>query len=330
MSGKHTQNRRNFVSLLGATAALTTLPVAAIGAKREPRIGVLIYGAPRPPESLTLASELRKLGYIAGRNISYEVRATDDVGQLADLAHALVTTKPDVLVCAGATSASALASATKQIPIIVTVTVDPKSSGLTTSFARPSRNITGFTSSSPKLAYKRLELLVELIPGLRKVVYLSVPAGSIVAIFEKFVQDAAKALGVDVNSIPMATARDVEHAFDIVDREHAQAVMVEVNPNNVRLSAQIIDECLVRELPSIHPWFFEVRGGALMSYGPAALENHAGAAAYVDRILKGAKVADLPIQEPTAIKLAINMRTARSIKINIPNSIILRSDEVIE
>jgi ABC-type uncharacterized transport system substrate-binding protein len=330
MTSQRTQSRRHFVSVFGAAAAFTTLPFAAAGAKREPRIGVLIYGAPTRPENLALASELRKFGYVAGRNITYEVRATNDVGQLPVSAYELVRTKPDVLVCAGATSASALASATKQIPIVVTVTVDPISSGLTTSFARPSRNITGFTSSSPKLAAKRLELLAELIPGLRKVVYLSVPAGSIVAIFEKHVRSAAKALGVDVISVPMATAKDVEHAFDIVDREHSQAIMVEVNPNNVRLSAQIIDECLVRDLPSIHPWFFEVREGALMSYGPAALENHAGAASYVDRILKGAKVADLPIQEPTAIKLAINMRTARSIKIKIPNSIFVRADEVIE
>jgi putative ABC transport system substrate-binding protein len=116
----------------------------------------------------------------------------------------------------------------------------------------------------------------------------------------------------------------------IAEREKAQAILVETTPSNVRLSIRIIDECSFRALPAIHPWYFEVRAGALMSYGPTMFENHAGAARYVDLLLKGAKISDLPIQEPTQIKLAINLNTARAIKLIIPPTLLARADEVIE
>jgi putative tryptophan/tyrosine transport system substrate-binding protein len=129
---------------------------------------------------------------------------------------------------------------------------------------------------------------------------------------------------------PVSTETAVADAFIIVDREKVQAVMVEINPTYVRLGPHIIDECLVGDLPSVHPWFFEMRSGALMSFGPAVLENHAGAARYVDRLLKGTKIAELPFEEPTETKLGINLRTARSIKVTIPNTLLVRADQVIE
>ncbi len=119
-------------------------------------------------------------------------------------------------------------------------------------------------------------------------------------------------------------------AFNVIDREKAQAVMVGVNPTTTRFTGHIIDECLLRDLPTIHPWSFAVHAGALMSYGPASLENHAGAARYVDRILKGAKIRDLPFEEPTEFKLAINLRTAQAMKIKIPSTLLARADEVVE
>ena len=195
--------------------------------------------------------------------------------------------------------------------------------------SRPSRNVTGFTSSSPTLAAKRLQLLHELTPGLQRIAYLS-GTDAMFALFERHVRAAADVLGVTIHSIPISTVASVSEGFVFADREKVQAVLVEVNANNVRLAVHIINECLVRDLPSIHPWSFEVQAGALMSYGPAAVENHAGAARYVDRILKGAKVSELPFEEPTEIKLAINLRTARAMKITIPQTLLARADEVIE
>jgi putative ABC transport system substrate-binding protein len=148
--------------------------------------------------------------------------------------------------------------------------------------------------------------------------------------FERHVQSAANALEIAIHTITMTSVGAVSEGFLVADREKVQAVLVEVSPSNMRLSAHIINECLVRDLPSIHPWSFEVHTGALMSYGPAGLENHTGAARYVDRLLKGAKISELPFEEPTEIKLAVNLRTARSMKITVPQTLLARADEVIE
>jgi putative ABC transport system substrate-binding protein len=324
--------RRDILSLICGTAGWVAVPsIVARAQQRIPRIGVLLIGAPVAPKDLALASELGRLGHVGGRSIAYEIRAADgDLSRLSRLAQELVATTPDVLVAATSVAAEALAAATSRIPIVMTVTIDPIATGLTASMARPTRNVTGFTSSSPTLAAKRLELLHEFIPGLQKVAYLTMPAGPVAELFEKQVRGAASALGVTMFSVPVSTESEVSGAFAILDREKVQAVMVEINPTNVRVGPHIIDECLVRDLPSVHPWFFEVRAGALMSYGPAKLENHAGVARYVDRILKGAKIAELPFEEPTEIKLGINLRTARSIKVAIPNTLLVRADEVIE
>jgi putative ABC transport system substrate-binding protein len=321
--------RRDFIILIAGGAVTSVQPLHA--QQRVARVGVLVIGGAVAAKDLKISSELARLGYVDGRNLIYDIRAADgNLGRLPILARELVAAKPDVLISATSFSAEALAAATRDIPIVMTVMIDPIATGFSDSMSRPSRNVTGFTSSSPTLAAKRLELLHELIPGLRRVAYMSMPTGSMAAIFERYVHNAAGALGIAIHTIPMNTIASVSDGFLIADREKVQAVLVEVNPSNVRLGVHIIDECLVRDLPSIHPWSFEVQAGALMSYGPAAVENHAGAAKYVDRILKGAKISELPFEEPTEIKLAINLRTARSMKITIPQTLLARAEEVIE
>jgi len=276
-------------------------------------------------------SELARLGYDEGRNVSYEIRGADgDYDRLPMLTRELVATKPDVLVGASEIAADTLAKATRDIPIVITVMADPIASGLTSSMSRPTRNVTGFTLSSATLGAKRLELLHELIPDLRRVAYLTTPVGPMYNAFEQHIREAANTLGLAIFSVPITTEGSVADGFAIVEREKAQAILVETTPSNVRLSIRIIDECLFRAIPAIHPWYFEVRAGALMSYGPTTLENHAGAAKYVDLLLKGAKISDLPIQEPTQIKLAINLSTARAIKLIIPPILLARADEVID
>jgi putative ABC transport system substrate-binding protein len=321
--------RRQFIASLGSVAA--AWPLATRAQQRSVHIGILLLGPAVPPKELAITSELARLGYVEGRNVSYEIRGADgDLDRLLALTQELVATKPDVLIGASEIAADVLAKVTRDIPIVITVMGDPIASGLTSSMSRPTRNVTGFTLSSPTLGAKRLELLHELVPDLRRVAYLTTPVGPMHNVFEQEVRNAANALSLVIFPVPIITEESVTEGFEMAEREKVQAVLVESSPSNVRLGTRIIDECLFRDLPAIHPWYFEVRAGALMSYGPTLLENHAGAARYVDRLLKGAKVSDLPIEEPTQIKLAINLRTARAIKLTIPPSLLARADEVIE
>jgi putative tryptophan/tyrosine transport system substrate-binding protein len=321
--------RREFIKIISGSAL--AWPPAARAQQRSVRIGILLLGRAVPTKQLAITSELARLGYDEGRNMTYEIRGADgELDRLPMLTRELVATKPDVLVGASEVAADVLAKATHDIPIVITVMADPIASGLSSSMSRPTRNVTGFTISSLTLSAKRLELLHELIPDLRRVAYLTTPVGPAYDAFEQHVREAANALGLAIFSVPIITEKTVTDGFVMVEREKAQAILVETTPSNVRLSIRIIDECSFRALPAIHPWYFEVRAGALMSYGPTMLENYVGAARYVDLLLKGAKISDLPIQEPTEIRLAINLGTARAIELTIPPSLLARADEVIE
>jgi putative tryptophan/tyrosine transport system substrate-binding protein len=321
--------RREFITLLGGTVA--AWPVAARAQQRTPRVGVLLVGAAAPPRDLELARQLSRIGYVEGRNITYEVRGADgDNNRLPQLAQELTRTNPDVIVGSTAAVAIALAAATREIPIVMAVTGDPIALGLSNSISRPSRNVTGFTTSSISLVAKRLELLRELVPGLDKVGYLWVPVHPLMKQHGEQVRMAADALGIKLVSLPVTSQADIDAAFTLTEKEHVTAVIIETNELLVRLSGTIVDECLVRDLPAMHAWPIEVHDGALISYGPATVENYPRTAIYVDRILKGAKIAELPFEEPTEFKLAINLRTARSIGITVPPTLLTRADEVIE
>jgi putative ABC transport system substrate-binding protein len=321
--------RREFITLLGGAAGAWPLSISA--QPQTPHIGVLLPGLAPAPRDFELTLELARLGYIEGRNIAYEVAGADgDRNRLPQLARELVAKNPEVIVGAAATVAVALAAATRDIPIVMTVVSDPIALGLSDSMSRPSRNITGFTTSTSSLAAKRLELLRELVPALRKVAYLSTPDEPIMKRFGEQVRIAGDALRIQLVSLPITSSADIPAAFEIAEKEQVSAVLIELNSLTARFSGAIIDECMVRDLPAMHAWPFEVRNGALISYGPATVENYPHTAIYVDRILKGAKVAELPFEEPTQIKLAINLRTARSIGIAIPPILLARADEVIE
>ena len=170
----------------------------------------------------------------------------------------------------------------------------------------------------------------ELVPSLRKVACLWVPVNPLMKRHGEQVQMAADALGLKLVSLPLTSSADISAAFILAEKEQVTAVLIESDEMTVRSSGTIIDECLVRDLPAMHAWSFEVRNGALISYGPATVENYPRTAIYVDRILKGAKIAELPFEEQTQFKLTINLHTARSIGITIPPSLLARADEVIE
>ncbi len=229
-----------------------------------------------------------------------------------------------------ATQAAKAFGATGNIPIVMTVIGDPIALGLTGSMSQPTHNVTGFTLSSSSIAAKRLELLQGIVPTLHKVAYIWVPENPLSTLFEFHVRKAAVALGIALVSLPLKSDRDIADAFARADQEQVAAALIEADPLTLRVSGAIVDECLVRNLPAMHSWPVEVRNGALISYGPADIENIPRAANYVDRILKGTKVAELPFEEPVQIKLVINLRTARSIKIALPPALLARADEVIE
>jgi putative tryptophan/tyrosine transport system substrate-binding protein len=321
--------RREFITLVGGAAV--TWSLAAFAQPRTPRVGVLLAGRAVPARELEIADELTRIGYVDGHNIAYEIRgAEDDVTRLPLLARELVATRPDVIVGSDAPLAVAFFGATRDIPIVMSMVSDPIALGLSTSMSHPTHNVTGFTTSSLSLAAKRLEILHEAVPATRKVAYLWVPQSPQAAQYESRVRQAAAVLGIKLVSLPLTSEADIASDFDRAGEERVTAVLVEADRLTYRFGISIADECLLRNLPAMQSWPVEVRNGALMSYGPAAPDNNLQAAIYIDRILKGTKVAELPFVEPTEIKLVVNLRTAKAIGIELPQEIVLRADEVIE
>jgi putative ABC transport system substrate-binding protein len=321
--------RREFIALLGGAAIIWPLGTSAQQHIR--RVAVLSVGVAPQSREFALAHELAKLGYIEGNNITYDIRGAEgDSSRLPQLALELVAKKPEVIVGSTSTVAVVLANATREIPIVMMVVGDPIALGLSNSMSHPSRNVTGFTMSTTALAAKRLELLRELVPGIRKVAFLRVRDNPITKRTGEEVQTAADMLDLKIVPLPVASGADITTAFTIAEKEGVTAILIDGDPLMVRFSGTIIDECLVRDLPAMHPWPFEVRNGALISYGPATVENYSRTALYVDRILRGISIGELPFEEPTQIKLAINLRTARSIGVTVSPTLLARADEVIE
>lgn len=321
--------RRRLVAALGAT--MMAWPLAVHAQPRMPRVGILLIGRTVLPADLPIVRDLARIGYVDGRNITYVVRAAGgDVSRLPLLARELVAAKPDVIVGQASSAALALFKATQNIPIVMTVVGDPIALGLTSSISRPTRNVTGFTISSLSLAAKRLELLRDIVPSLQKAAYLWVPKSPLAGLFKSRVQQAAEALGIKLVLLPVKSGSDIDAAFARAEQEEVTGVLAEADPLLLRLSGSIVDRCLIYGLPCMHAWAIEARNGALISYGPAAVQNNSRAAIYVDRLLKGAKIADLPFDEPSDIKLVVNLRTARALGIVFSSTVLTRADEVIE
>ncbi len=325
-------NRRRFGALLGGSAGAALLgSLRLLHAQSRPhRVGVL-FPAGEDPGFRRLTGALRELGHVEDRNIAFDVRAAGlHVERMPELARELVAARPDVIVSASAAAAQALVAATRDIPIVLALVGDPIGLGLTTSMARPSGNVTGFTTGHDTVAAKRLELLLEVVPAARKVALLWVPSNAQHKLVEERTRQAARALNVEILSLPVANAEDISRALASAEAERSAALLIAPDPLVVRNRRTIIDECLLRNLPAMHSYSFEVRDGALMAYGSDVGEDYQRTAIYVDRILKGAKIAELPFQEPTHIGLTINLRTARAIGLTIPGSLLVRADEVIE
>ena len=323
--------RREFITLLGGAAA--TWPLAAQAqqqAAKTTRLGVLLYGTPQAESQVErVRSGLRELGYIEGRNlvVSYHY-AEGRPERLPDLAAALVRESPDLLLALGGDVAPHAAKATSTIPIVFVSSADPVQLGLAASLARPAGNATGVTLLQDDLASKRLELLKEAVPHVSRVAFLWNPDHPDNELREA--QRAAQSLDVRLHLAEMRSSGDLESVFRAVTEADCDGLYVVSSRHTALNTRKIVDFALKDRIPLAGGWGAWARAGGVLSYGPNVDDMYRHAIDYIDKILKGAKPGDLPIQQPTRFELVINAKAGKMIGIDIPPTLLARADEVIE
>jgi putative tryptophan/tyrosine transport system substrate-binding protein len=323
--------RRQFITLLGGAAAAWPLAARAQQAGKLPTIGFL--GASTPPNwsqwTAAFVQRMRELGWTEGRTVAIEYRWAEGRSErFTEIATEFVRLKVDVIVTVG-TAVAAAKQATSTIPIVFAIAVDPIGSGMVASLAHPGGNATGLSVQSTELAGKRIELLREVLPNLRRLAIIADVSysGSVLETAE--VQAAARKVGLDVDVLEIRHAKDIVPAFEAL-KSGAQALYVcpdaLVNANHARINTL----ALGARLPTIHPFREYLGAGGFMSYGVNNADMFRRAGDFVDKILKGTKPADLPVEQPTKFELVINLTTAKALGLKIPESFLLRADEVIE
>jgi len=274
---------------------------------------------------------MRELGWVEGKNVAIEGRYADNrLERLPILAAELVRLNVDLIVAIGTLAPLAAKQATSTIPIVMTSAGSPVESGLVASLARPGGNITGMSLMAPDVAGKRLELLKELLPQFARVAVLWNAANPYSANVFKEMQVAGRALGVQVQSLGVRNPEDLDSAFEAARRQHPDALVSVEDPFTNSYRKRITDFAIAAHLPSLYGIREDVGAGGLVSYGANLADLYRRAAGYVDKILKGAKPADLPVQQPTTFELVINLKTARTLGLEMPASVLARADEVIE
>ena len=327
-------DRRTFIGTVAGGLLAAPLTASAQQASKVYRIGYLShFGCPLRPESMgPFRQGLRELGYVEGQNLIIECRgAPGAADRLPGLAAELVRLKVDVLVAAGTRSALAAKQATKTIPIVMVYVGDPVGSGLVTSLARPGGNVTGLSVLTPDMAPKALEILKEAAPSVSRVAVWMDPTNPGDTFADKQMDAAAKMLGVRLERVDVRTAADLDAAFAAAVRQREEALFVYALPIPLLDVQRIAQFAIKNRLPTMAILLPQnVREGLLMSYGPNQAEPYRRAGTYIDKILKGARPADLPIQEPTQFELVINLKTAKALGLTIPPSLLQRADQVIE
>ena len=337
---KHRMNtsgntRRRLVVAMGATAF--TAPIATLAQQPKIwRVGFLGAGlrpaADRPDANIdAFMRGLRELGYVEGRNLHVEWRfAQGRYEQLPALAVDLARSNCDVLVTYGTAGAQALKAATQSIPVVIASAIDPVGMGFAATFARPGGNMTGLSVMAVELSQKQLDLLRDMVPKLARVAVLVNPGNAGHAALLKQVQAGAAIRKYHVVALEARLPEDIETAFARAKREKAGAIIIAGDAQFASLGRQIAAATLKHRLPSIGIYRSHVAEGALMSYGQDIAAFHHRAAAYVGKILKGAKPAELPIEQPMIIELFINGKTAKALGLKIPHSLLISADKVIE
>ena len=328
-------DRREFLGTLAGGLLTAPLAAKAQQAAKIPRIGWLANNPAGSPHLLeAFLQGLRDLGYVEGRNVVIEYRdAEGKLERLPALAAELVALKVDVIVAAGPPAALAAKQATRTLPIVFASSGDPVTSGLVTSLARPGGNVTGLSAVAPELVGKCLEQLKQAVPGVSRVAVLWQPGG-LGERTDKYIlkeaEVAARALGVRLQFVEARGPADFDRAFSDMTRARAGALTVLSTPMFVSERRRLVDLAAKNRLPAVYPWREFVDAGGLMSYGPNLADMFRRAATYVDKILKGAKPADLPVEQPTKFELVINLKTAKALGLTIPASVLARADEVIQ
>ena len=316
--------------VLAVGLLLASLATGAQQTKNVPRVGYLSAASPAAVSGRIVRRGLRELGYVEGSNIVIEARyAEGRLDRLHELAADLVRLKVDVIVTAAPSSTRAVKQATLAIPIVMAgVGGDPVTAGLVASLARPGGNVTGLTSISDELTEKQLELLKEIVPRLSRVgVFGTSPLNASVY---KRAELAGGALQVRLEFLDVQGPKDIEIAFERARKRRADAGLVLTGPVLESHRTQVAELAATNRLPTIYPFPEFLKSGGLVSYGVNLADLYRRAATYVDKILKGAKPADLPVEQPTKFELAINLKTAKALGLTIPPSLLLRADQVIE
>jgi len=325
--------RRDFTVLFVVGMAMWPAYVRAQQLRKIPRSGVLLPGAPAAWSRRTKAflDGLSELGYVEGKTIAIEWKWGDDqFDTLSGLAADLVRSNVDVIVTGGTSATKALKTATQTIPIVMAIVGDPVAAGLVDSLARPGGNATGFSIVAPELGTKRLELLKEIVPNLSSIAVLSNAKNPQSKIEMKEMQTAAQAMGLQLHSAEISTEGGLEDAFIAMNKAPVQALILLTDPILFSQRKRTVDLATKYKLPAVYFYSGFVEAGGLMSYGPSDVDLFHRAAGYVDKILKGAKPSDLPVEQPTRFELIFNLKTAKSLGLTVPPKLLLTADEVIE
>jgi ABC-type uncharacterized transport system substrate-binding protein len=312
--------------------SLAVLAVAGGATAQQPgkayRVGALHV---LPPEASlgfgVLRGELRRLGYVEGETVALDYRWAASRESMAAAVAELIARKSDVIVTTSEQTALAARDATRDVPIVMASSGDPVAAGLVISLARPGGNITGLTSQSSELTSKRLELLKEAVPNVARIAVLSAPG---IVMGSKAAEQMAKKLSVELQRIEVRGPKALEHAFETAVKARAGAVLVLSGPVLFQMRQAIAELGLKHQLPTAAAEEGFAKAGGLMQYGASVVDNFRRAAHYVDKILKGAKPADLPVEQPTKFELVINLKTAKALGLKVPPSLLQRADQVIE
>ena len=329
-------SRRQVVLAIGAGALTVRHSSFAQQQSKVWRIGFLAARSRSTPSNPDVYYDafvqgMRELGYVEGKNLVIEwLGAEEKYDRLPALAAELVGRKPDVLVTAGTPATRALQLATRVIPVVAVANIDPVGSGFAESLSRPGGNITGMSQLTVGVSSKHLELLTRMVPGVSRVALLLNPDNAANASIAVTVQAAAQSAGLRLLRVEARSLEEIERGFVTMKRERSEAVIVASDGMFVGRRRQIADLLTKNRLPSIFPFPEDVEAGALMSYGVNLAEIYRRGAAYVDKIFKGAKPGDLPIEQASKFELVINMKTAKALGIKVPNLILVQATKVIE
>jgi putative tryptophan/tyrosine transport system substrate-binding protein len=327
--------RREFLCVLGGTVAAMPLPTRAQQRARVRRLGVLLEATSSDPEFLrrvaVFVQSLRELGWIEGQNLAIEIRYSEGLSERRPaLVTELIESKVDILVIQGIQLQQAARRATATIPIVMPATGDAVGTGLVASLARPGGNVTGLTQVATEQSTKRLQLIKEIYPSLTRLSVVWNEAAASHQLQMKELELAAPVLGIALQSIAIRQGEAVEAGLQPAIQANAQAIMTLDDPVIQSQRLRIIEFAMRNRLPVMGEFKANTDAGALMSYGPNQLDMWRRSASYVDKILKGANPADLPVERPTKFDFVINLKTAKALGLDIPPMLLTRADEVIE